>query len=75
MIKRIVELLDKQGPLTGKELYDKIPLDELSLWQSCNKSKKIILKQLEKDCQKIEDKAKLLYDEIINISRQKLKLT
>ncbi len=44
MMNKIVELLDKQGPLTGKELCDKIPLDELSLWRTCNKSKKVILK-------------------------------
>ena len=107
MMKKIAELLDEGSPLTGKELHNRTSLDELSLWQVCNKSKKIILKTvgkrflrldrrvkgfgrlspsikrefltytvagLEKDCQKIEDKAKSLYDEIINISRQKLKL-
>jgi hypothetical protein len=45
MIKRILELLDKQGPLTGKELYDRIPSDELTLWRGCNKSEEIILRK------------------------------
>ena len=107
MMKKIVELLDDRGPLTGKELHNGTLLDELFLWRICNRSKKIILKTvgkrflrldkrvkgfarlspsikrefltytvtgLRKDCRKIEDKAKLLHDEIINISRQKLKL-
>jgi hypothetical protein len=44
MINKIVRLLKKHGPLTGKELCDKILLDELSLWRICSKSDKIILK-------------------------------
>jgi len=43
-MNRIVELLDKEGPLTGKELRNKTVLDELSLWRICSKSEKIILK-------------------------------
>jgi len=107
MMNGIVELLDKHGPLTGKELYDKNPSDELSLWRICNKSEEIILKKfgkrflrldkqvegyarlspsikrefltytvagLEKDLQKIEARSKSLYDEIRDISKQKLKL-
>jgi hypothetical protein len=45
MINTILELLDKQGPLTGKELYDRIQSDELTLWRTCNKSEKVILKR------------------------------
>lgn len=45
MIKRILELLDKQGPLTGKELCDRISSDELTLWRICNKSEEIILRK------------------------------
>lgn len=44
MINRIIELLKKYGPLTGKELCDKTMLDELSLWRLCSNSNKIILK-------------------------------
>ncbi len=44
MIKRIVELLDSEGPLTGRELCNKIPSDELTLWRVCNKSEEIVLK-------------------------------
>src|SRR4030042_5360393 len=43
MINKIVELLKKLGPLTGKELCDKTLLDELSLWRICSKSDEIIL--------------------------------
>jgi hypothetical protein len=45
MIKRIMELLDRQGPLTGKELCDRISSDELTLWRACNKSEEIILRK------------------------------
>src|SRR4030066_1727553 len=44
MINKIVELLKKNGPLTGKELCDKTLLEELSLWRICSKSGDIILK-------------------------------
>jgi len=44
MINKIIKLLKKHGPLTGKELYDKILLDELSLWRICSKSDEITLK-------------------------------
>ena len=44
MINKIIELLKKHGPLTGKELCDQILLDELSLWRICSKSGDIILK-------------------------------
>ena len=41
---KIAELLDKRGPLTGKELCNESGLDELSLWRICNKSDEIILR-------------------------------
>lgn len=40
----IIELLEKHGPLTGKELFSLSGLDELNLWRICNKADKIILK-------------------------------
>jgi hypothetical protein len=46
MIKKILELLKKQGPLTGRELCNNIQSDELTLWRACNKSEEIILKKI-----------------------------
>ncbi|MCB4756935.1 MAG: hypothetical protein LHV69_07905 [Elusimicrobia bacterium] len=38
----LVELLDSEGPLTGKELCDKTKSDVLPLWRRCYRSEKII---------------------------------
>ncbi len=41
---KITELLERTGPLTGKEMRDESGLDELSLWRICSKSDGIILR-------------------------------
>jgi len=43
-IHKIEEILGKTGPLTGRELCNFSGMDELSLWQICNKSNEIVLK-------------------------------
>ena len=39
---KILELLETQGPLTGKMLIEKTKLDGFNLWKICNSSEKII---------------------------------
>ncbi|MEG6522912.1 hypothetical protein [Desulfotomaculum sp. 1211_IL3151] len=40
----IIELLDNQGPLTGKQLLEKTKMDEFSAWKICNSSKRVVTK-------------------------------
>jgi len=51
---KIAELLDKWGPLTGKELCNESGLDELSLRCICNKSDEIILRTFGKRFLKLD---------------------
>jgi hypothetical protein len=43
-MEKIIEILKKEGPLTGRELRDESGMDELSLWRECNKNDKILIK-------------------------------
>lgn len=40
----IVNIIEKSGPLTGKELYEKTGIDELRLWRACYKSSELTVK-------------------------------
>jgi hypothetical protein len=104
---KIIELLDNQGPLTGKELLEKIKLDEFSMWKICNSSERLVTKTIgsrylrldrqvegyarlspsiirefhgytvigtEKNIHEILEKAKLIHQDIIEISRKKFAL-
>jgi hypothetical protein len=106
-MNKIVGILEKMGPLTGKELCERSGMDELSLWRICNRSDEIILKMVgrrflrldscvkgyarlspsikrefltytiagsRRDSEKINDRVSLVFEEIKNISRQKLEL-
>ncbi|WP_066638469.1 hypothetical protein [Desulfolucanica intricata] len=44
--EKIIELLDNQGPLTGKELLEKIRIDEFSAWKICNSSERVVTKTI-----------------------------
>lgn len=103
----IIDLLEKHGPLTGKEIIEKTNLNALRLWKICNNSPEIILKTigkrylrldkqvegwarlspsiirefysysvigLERQIQEIIQKAELLQQEIIEISKRKYQL-
>ena len=41
---KILELLETQGPLTGKVLIEKTKMDGFSLWKICNTNRRIIKK-------------------------------
>lgn len=43
-MEKLIKLIEKEGPLTGKELSEKTDMDELSLWRACYKSGDIITK-------------------------------
>ncbi|MEG6616971.1 hypothetical protein V6C27_11135 [Peptococcaceae bacterium 1198_IL3148] len=43
---KIITLLDSQGPLTGKELLEKINMDEFSTWKFCNSSDRVVTKTI-----------------------------
>ena len=43
---KVIELLDHQGPLTGKELLEKIKLDQFTTWKICNSSERIVTKTI-----------------------------
>lgn len=39
---KIIDLLDRQGPFTGKELHEKSGMDIFDIWKICNQCEKII---------------------------------
>ena len=43
---RIIEILENQGPLTGKELLEKTGMDEYTAWKICNSSERIVTKTI-----------------------------
>lgn len=43
---KIIELLDSQGPLTGKELLGKIKMDEFTTWKSCYSNERVVTKTI-----------------------------
>ncbi|TYO94741.1 hypothetical protein [Desulfallas thermosapovorans] len=47
-IDKIVNLLETEGPLTGKSLLEKTKIDQFSLWKICNSSEKIITQTIGK---------------------------
>lgn len=40
----LIDLLATQGPQTGKEIIDRVPMDIFQLWKACNQNSKIIIK-------------------------------
>jgi len=44
VVLRIIEILDRKGPLTGKKLLEETKMDAFCLWKSCNNCEKIITK-------------------------------
>lgn len=45
-VDEIINILETEGPLTGKTLLEKTKIDEFSLWKICNGSEKIISKTI-----------------------------
>jgi hypothetical protein len=43
-MEKLIKLIEKEGPLTGKELSEKTDIDVLSLWRACYKSSDIVTK-------------------------------
>jgi len=43
---KIIELLDTQGPLTGKVLLEKTKMDQFGVWKICNNCEEIITKTI-----------------------------
>ncbi len=41
-MKTILEILEKRGPLTGKELLQETQADEFSLWTACRRHEKVL---------------------------------
>lgn len=44
-MEKLIKLLREEGPLTGKELFDKTGMDVLPLWRACYKSGDIAVKK------------------------------
>lgn len=44
ILKKILQVLENKGPLKGKELYDIMNIDELTLWKTCYESDAIFTK-------------------------------
>jgi vacuolar-type H+-ATPase subunit F/Vma7 len=55
---KIIKLLERTGPLTGKEMSKQSGMDELSLWRICNKSDEIILKTVGKRFLRLDSRIK-----------------
>jgi len=47
-VNKIIDLLDVEGPLTGRALLERARMDEFDLWRACNSSEKIITKTIGK---------------------------
>lgn len=43
---KLIELLDSQGPLTGKELLAKTGMDEFTAWRKCFSNEKVVTKTI-----------------------------
>jgi len=43
-MQKIIDILKENGPLSGKELFERSRTDSLSIWRTCIKSKKITTK-------------------------------
>ena len=43
---KIIEILENQGPLTGKELLEKTGMDEFTAMKKCNSSERIVTKTI-----------------------------
>jgi len=52
----IIKIIEKEGPLTGKELYEKTGIDELRLWRYCYKSDEITTKTFGKKYLRLDKK-------------------
>jgi len=52
----IIKILEKEGPLTGKELYEKTGIDELRLWRYCYKANEITVKTFGKKYLRLDKK-------------------
>ncbi|TYQ16627.1 UNVERIFIED_CONTAM: hypothetical protein Cloal_3193 [Acetivibrio alkalicellulosi] len=44
----IIEVLENYGPMTGKELQQKVKMEEFYIWKACNDNEKIITKTIGK---------------------------
>ncbi len=55
-MENLIKLIEKEGPLTGKELYEKTGIDELSLWRVCYKSDEITTKVFGKKYLRLDKK-------------------
>lgn len=48
MVDKVIKTLEKYGPMTGKELQQKVQLDDFYLWKICNTHEEIITKTIGK---------------------------
>ncbi len=55
-MENLIKLIEKEGPLTGKELYEKTGIDELPLWRVCYKSSEITTKVFGKKYLRLDKK-------------------
>jgi hypothetical protein len=46
MEKQVIDLVEKQGPVTGSEMTEAIKVDELLLWRSCMLSKELTINKI-----------------------------
>jgi len=46
MEKKLIKLISSRGPLTGSELKSAMSEDSLLLWQTCNRSKNLVVRRL-----------------------------
>jgi len=42
----LIELLEKYGPMTGKELYERSRMDYFPLWKACNQNPRIVARTI-----------------------------
>ena len=48
MVDKVIKTLEEYGPMTGKELQQKVQLDDFYLWKICNTHEEIITKTIGK---------------------------
>lgn len=48
LMDKVIKILERYGPMTGKELQQKTKLDDFHLWKICNTSEEIITKTIGK---------------------------
>lgn len=55
-MEKLIKLLREEGPLTGKELFEKTGMDVLPLWRACYKSGDITAKEFGKKYLRLDKK-------------------